>query len=127
MRFEVLSSDKQQPALQVLLARSSSPGRKLPARDAPQLRADDLETLGEVLLACADVMPTCPVSAYCGRTVDAVGHSAVLANLLEQTRRRGAAEDRVEEREGVAPLVAAGDARAGEHDVVLLSCVAQKA
>ena len=59
--------------------------------------------------------------------VDAVRHAALLADLLEETRRRRAAEDRVEQRDGVAALVVAGDSRPREDDVVLLRAPPEEA
>ena len=49
---------------------------------------------------------------------------ALLADLLEEPRRRRAAEDRVEERGGEPPPVRARDAGRAEADVVLLGVLA---
>src|SRR6185437_9482493 len=56
--------------------------------------------------------------------VDGVRHPALLADLLEEPRRRRAAEDRVEERGREAAAVGPGDARRAQTHVVLLRVLA---
>ena len=81
----------------------------------------DVEALGEVLLARADVeADQAGVGVLRREAVDGVGHATLLADLLEEARRRGAAEDRVEQRRGEAPAVGARDAGRADADVVLL-------
>ncbi|EGJ74380.1 putative protease [Streptomyces sp. Tu6071] len=55
-----------------------------------------------------------------GVRVHAVREAALLAHLLEQARGHAPAEGRVEDPEGPAALVGAGDAGHAEHDVGLL-------
>ena len=109
------------PPLQVLL-RARELVRPQDARsDVRELARRDLEALGEVLLARADVeADQAGVRVLRREAVDGVGHPALLADLLEQARGSGAAEDRVEQRRGEAPPVGARDARRADADVVLL-------
>src|SRR5205823_11558538 len=62
-----------------------------------------------------------------GERVDGVSHPALLADLLEEARRGGAAEDRVEERGGETAPVRPGDPRRTDAHVVLLGLLALKA
>ena len=112
---------QQHPALQVLLRPLELAGAHVPGRDVAELARDDLEALDEVLLPRADVEPDLAgVRVLRGEAVDRVRHPTLLADLLEEPRGGGAAEDRVEQRRREAPLVAPGDARGAEADVVLL-------
>jgi len=79
-----------------------------PVRDVRDLCSDDLEARSEVLLARADVdAEQARVGVLRRERVDGVRHPALLANLLEQARGGGAAEDRVEDRRCEAPAVGA--------------------
>ena len=55
------------------------------------------------------------VDVLAGERVDGVGQAALLAHLLEQPRRAGAAEDRVQHPQREAALVAAGSPGAPRH------------
>src|SRR5262249_52801604 len=59
--------------------------------------------------------------------VDGVRHAPLLADLLEEPRRRGPAEDRVEERRREAAPVRARDSGRAEAEVVLLRLLALEA
>src|SRR4029079_14140687 len=88
----------------------------------------DLETGTEVVLARPDVDANLAGVGVLGReAVDRVGHAPLLADLLEEPRRRRAAEDAVPKRRGEAALVRARDARRGDADVVLLGVLALEA
>src|SRR5262249_9136615 len=81
----------------------------------------DLDAGREVLLPCADVDAEDPrVRVLRAEAVDGVGHAALLADLLEEPRRRRPAEDRVEQGRGEAAAVRARDADRAEAEVVLL-------
>src|SRR5439155_23692310 len=96
--------------------------------DVDELLGCDLEAGGKVLLTGADVeADLAGVSVLRGEAVDGVGHPPLLADLLEEARRGRAAEDRVEDRGGEAPLVAARDTRCPEAHVVLLGRLLVKA
>src|SRR5207244_10858287 len=85
------------------------------------LLGGDLQRLAQVVLARAEVDADLPrVGVLRDERVDRVRHPALLADLLEEARRRGAAEDRIEDRGRKAAAVGARDARRGEADVVLL-------
>src|SRR4029079_10084815 len=58
--------------------------------------------------------------------VHGVRHAALLADLLEEARRGGAAENRVEDRCRETATVAAGDARRTEPEVLLLGVLPLK-
>ena len=60
------------------------------------------------------------VGVVAGEGEDGVGQAALLAHLLEQPRRRAAAERGVEHAEGEAAVVGAGHALDAEHEVDLL-------
>ena len=63
-----------------------------------------------------------PGAAICGlKRIDAVDEAALLANLLEEPARHSAAQDRIEQRKRVAPLVANVDAARADHDVSLFA------
>ena len=86
-----------------------------------ELAADDLAGLGDVVLAGADVDGDhAAVDVLLGVGADRVGEAALLADLAEQPRGGRAAEDRVEDAEREAAIVAAGDPGRAEADVVLL-------
>ena len=85
IRFEVDSIESSIRPFRFSFARSSSPGRTLPADDVAELARDDLEALDEVLLARADVEPDLAgVRVLRGEAVDRVGHPPLLADLLEE-------------------------------------------
>src|SRR4029079_6102741 len=113
---------EEQPTLEVLLRPRELATPQVPLRDVPEFRGRHVEALGEFVLGGADVDPALAgLGVLRPVAVDAVRHAPLLADLLEEARRGGASEDRVEQRHGVAPWVGAGDPRAGEDDVVLLS------
>ena len=110
------------------LARSSSPCAHVSLGHVGQLVRRDLQALGEVLLARADVEPDLArIGVLRAEAVDGVRHPALLADLLEEPRRRRAAEDRVEERGSEAAVVAPREAERAEADVVLLGRLALEA
>ncbi len=106
-------------------ARCSSSARTCPEAMSAISLGHDLETGAQVFLACADVdADLAGVGVLGAEGVHGVGHPALLADLLEEARRRGAAEDRVEQRGGEAPLVRARDPGRREAEVVLLDVLA---
>src|SRR5205823_3610388 len=91
------------------------------AADAVELGADHLEGAGDVVLTRADVDPhLARVRVLARPRVDRVREAALLADLLEEPRGSGAADDRIEDRERETPVVVARDARSAQADVVLL-------
>ena len=119
---------EQHPPFEVLLRALELAWPEVPRRDVLELGRGDREALGEVVLAGADVDPDLAgLGVLRAVAVDAVGHPALLADLLEEPGGSRAAEDRVEKRDGVATLVVTGDTRPGEDDVVLLGLPAQEA
>ena len=101
-------------------------GHRLLAQ-ALELGADHVQRLDDVVLAGADVDPDLPGVLVLARPgVDGVGQAPLLADLLEQARGGGAAQDRVQDRQGEAALVVAGDALSAQADVVLLGLLAVK-
>src|SRR5262249_52743285 len=112
---------EQEAALQVLLGAGKLAGPQVPAGDVGDLLGRDLQRFGEVVLARPDVEPDLPrVGVLREEAVDRVGHAALLTDLLEEPRRRRAAEDGVEDRGGEAAAIRARDAGCSETDVVLL-------
>src|SRR5207249_4347610 len=96
--------------------------------DVGDLRSGDLEALLQVLLARSHVEADQPrVRVLRGEGVHGVGETALLADLLEEARRRRAAEDRVEDRGGEAAAVGTGDADRPDTDVVLLGLLGLEA
>ena len=88
---------------------------------ALELVADHVQRLDDVVLTGADVDAHLPGVLVLARPgIDGVGEAALLAHLLEQARGGRAAEDRVQDRQGEAALVVAGDALSAQADVVLL-------
>src|SRR4029077_2463085 len=59
--------------------------------------------------------------------VDGVGHAPLLPDLLEEPRRRRAAEQRVEQRRGEPAPIGARDPGRADADVVLLGALALEA
>src|SRR5438034_6862866 len=87
-----------------------------------------LETLGQVLFARTDVdADLARVGVLRREAVDGVRHPALLADLLEQARGGGAAENAVKERGGEPPPVGARDPGGSQADVVLLGVLALEA
>ena len=79
------------------------------------------EHLVELVRQAADRDPDqAGVGVVAGEGEDRVGQAAALADLLEQPRRRAAAEGGVEHAEGEAAVVVAGHALHAEHEVDLL-------
>ena len=127
MRLDVLSCASSRRPSRLSLARSSSPSRKSPGRQLAELADDDVDAFAEVVLSRADVDADLAGLGVLRRVaVDAVRHAALLADLLEEPGRGGAAEDRIEDGERVAPIVAARETRAREDDVVLLGRAAKE-
>ena len=121
IRFEVDSSERTIRPLRLSFARSSSPLRSRPAAISRDLLDADLDARGEVLLPRADVdAEDAGVGVLRPEAVDGVRHAALLADLLEEPRRRRPAEDRVEQRRREAAAVRARDAGRAEAEVVLL-------
>ena len=115
-------------ALQVLLCARDLVGAEVSCGDVGQLGGGDLEARREVLLARPDVEADEPGVRVLGReAVDGVRHAPLLTDLLEQPRRGGAAEDRVEQRGREAAPVRARDAGRAHADVVLLGVLALEA
>ena len=128
MRFDVDSIESMIRPLRLSFARSSSPSRRLPGGDVGDLLDADLDARLQVLLARPDVdTDEAGVGVLRREAVDGVRHAALLADLLEEARRRGAAEDRVEQRRRKAAAVGARDAGRAEAHVVLLGVLALKA
>ena len=112
---------EDEAALDVLLRPFELRRRDRLAAQPLELGADDRAGLLDVVLAGADVGgDEAGVGVLLVVGADRVGEAALLAHLSEQARRGRAAEDRVEHRERVAPLVVAGDPGSAEADVVLL-------
>ena len=108
MRDDVDSSASSMRPLTLSLARSSSSAVSPPARQIGDLRARDLDALPHVLGARADVDADLAGVVVARRVaVDAVGHAALLADLLHEARGGRAAEHVVEQREREAALVVA--------------------
>ena len=102
-------------------ARESSSAADVSRARSSELSDRDLETRREVLLARADVEPDLAGVGVLGEVaVDRVRHPTLLADLLEEPRRRRAAEDRIEDRRREAAFIRAVDPRRAEADVVLL-------
>ncbi len=121
MRVEVDSIESRMRPFRFSFARSSSRSGRLPRGDVGDLLGGDRERVGEVVLARAEVdADLAGVGVLRDERVDRVRHPALLADLLEEARRRRAAEDRVEQRRGEAAPVGARDAGRAEADVVLL-------
>src|SRR5205823_4628073 len=96
--------------------------------DVRDLGARDLDAGREVLLARADIEAELTgVGVLGGEAVDRVGHAALLADLLEESRGRRAAEDRVQDRDREPAPVGTGDAGRTDADVVLLRVLALEA
>ena len=109
-------------------ARSSSACGQVPRRDVGDLLGRDRERIAEVVLARAQVDADLPgVGVLRDERVHRVGHPPLLADLLEEPRRRRAAEDRIEQGGGEATPIRARDARRREADVVLLGVLALEA
>ena len=112
---------QREPALDVLARAAQLVLADPLVAHARQLAADHVERLDDVVLARADVdADLAGVLVLARPRVDRVGEAALLAHLLEQARRRRAAQDRVEDRQGEAAIVVARDALSAEADVVLL-------
>ena len=112
---------EDEAALDVLLRPRQLRARDRLAAQPLELGADDRAGLLDVVLAGPDVgRDEAGVGVLLVVGADRVGEAALLAHLSEQARGGRAAEDRVEHRERVAPLVVAGDAGSAEADVVLL-------
>src|SRR5205823_12118200 len=80
---------------------------------------------GEVLGTGPHVDPhLARVGVLARERVDRVRQTALLAHLLEQARRGGAAEDRVEYAQGEAPVVVPRDTGRPQAHVVLLGVLA---
>ena len=119
---------EQDPALQVLLRALELARRQVAGRDVGDLLGRDRERVGEVVLARAEVdADLAGVGVLRDERVDGVRHATLLANLLEEPGRRGAAEDRIEERRCEPPPVGARDPGRREADVVLLGVLALEA
>ena len=128
IRFDVDSIESMIRPLRFSFARSSSPVRRLPAAMSAICSTQISTHVVEVLLARADVdADQARVGVLRREAVDRVRHAALLADLLEEPRRRRAAEDGVEQRRGEAAPVGARDARRAEADVVLLGVLALEA
>ena len=113
MRDDVDSSASSMRPLTLSLARSSSSAREAAGAQIGDLGARDLDALRHVLGARADVDADLAGIVVARRVaVDAVGHAALLADLLHEARRGRAAEHVVEQREREAALVVARAARA---------------
>ena len=111
--------------LEVLLGAVKLLGGRGLLAQATELGPDHRQRLGHVVGARADVQPDLPgVLIGARERVDRVGQPAALADLLEQPRGRGAAEDRVEHAQREPPIVVARERRAAEADVVLLGVLA---
>ena len=116
------------PALEALLRALQLALAKPAGSDLADLLGADLDTRGEVLLARADVdAEDAGVGVLRPEAVDGVRHPALLADLLEEPRRGGPAEDRVEQGRGEAAAVRARDAGRAEAEVVLLGVLALEA
>src|SRR4051812_19203594 len=116
------------PALDVLLRAGELVGARRVLAHALELVGDDRHRPHDV------VRPRAQVQADLARAgvhrlerVDVVGEPAPLADLLEQPRRRRAAEDVVEHAQREAAIVVARDARRAEADVVLLGLLGDEA
>src|SRR3954449_13162030 len=116
------------PALDVLLRAGELVGARRVLAHALELVGDDRHRPHDV------VRPRAQVQADLARAgvhrlerVDVVGESAPLTHLLEQPRRRRAAEDVVEHAQREAAVVVARDARRAETDVVLLGLLGDEA
>ncbi len=121
MRDEVDSSASSMRPLTLSLARSSSSAVRPPAREVGHLGARDLDALRHVLGARADVDADLAGVVVARRVaVDAVGHAALLADLLHEPRGGRPAEHVVEQREREAAIVVARQPGRRQADVVLL-------
>ena len=128
IRLEVDSIERTIRPLMFSFARSISAALDVARGDVGDLLDRDLDAGREVLLARADVEPDLARVGVLGRErVDRIGHAPLLADLLEEARRRRAAEDRVQDRDGEAPPVGARDPGRADADVVLLRVLAQEA
>src|SRR4051794_8337192 len=109
------------PPLEVLLRAGDLFGSQVAGRDVRQLLGRDVQTGAEILGPRTDIDPDqSGVGVLRSERVDGVGHAALLADLLKESRRCGAAEDRVEDRGGEAAAVGARDSGCTQADVVLL-------
>ena len=121
IRVDVDSIESRIRPFRFSFARSSSRVGQVAGGDVGDLLGGDRERLAEVVLARAEVdADLAGVRVLRDERVDRVRHPALLADLLEEARRRRAAEDRVEERGGEAAPVGARDPGRREADVVLL-------
>ena len=128
IRVDVDSIESRMRPFRFSFARSSSRRGQVAARDVGDLLGRDRERVGEVVLARAEVdADLAGVGVLRDERVDRVRHPALLADLLEEPRRRGAAEDRVEQRRREAAPVGARDAGRAEAHVVLLGVLALEA
>src|SRR5207244_7602088 len=101
---------------------------QLAARDLADLLDADVDARSEVLLARPDVdAHEARVAVLRREAVDGVRHPTLLADLLEEPRRRGAAEHRVEKRCGETPPVGTRDPGCADAQVVLLGVLALEA
>jgi hypothetical protein len=92
---------EQDAALEVLLRPGELVGADVSGGDVGDLGDRDLEALGEVVLSRCRRRRHLPRFGVLRRVaVDGVRHAALLADLLEQSRRGRAADDRVHERAG---------------------------
>src|ERR1051326_5807826 len=114
--------------LEVLLRPRELALREVAAGDIRYLLAGDGQRIDEVVLARAKVDPDLPaVCVLRDERVDGVRHPSLLANFLEETRGRRAAEDRVEQRRRETPAIGTRDPGGAEADVVLLGVLALEA
>ena len=91
--------EPEQAALEVFLGAAQLGGSDLARRELGELLGGEAQRLCEVLFARAEVQPELAgVGVLRAEAVDRIGEAAFLANLLEQPRGGGAAEDRVEHR-----------------------------
>src|SRR5690349_2509049 len=113
------------PALQVLLGPLELGRVEAPLPHQLELIGDDADALGQIVLARAQVdADHARVRVLRRVRVDRVRHPPSLADLLEEPRRRGAPQHRVEQRGGEAAPVGARHAQAAERDVELLRILA---
>ena len=128
MRAPVDSSASTTRPLRFSLARVELLAVAGSSRSRSSSAADDRERLLEVVGPRPDVQADLAgVLVGAGERVDGVGEPAPLADLLEQARGGGAAEDRVEHAQREPALVVAREAGAAEADVVLLGVLALEA
>src|SRR3712207_4039964 len=93
-----------------------------------QLGGDDAESFGEIVGAGAEIYADlAAVDVLTREREDGVCKPALLANGLEEPRRRQSAEDRVQHAGGVASLVVPRDAEAADADVDLLGVLGLEA